>query len=794
MKPSYQAPWVDQVPAFDDSLGPDADLPVSTGLLTELSAAFVVACVAIPMGMGIASISGAPPESGIIAGIIGGLVVGWISGSPTSITGPSAGLTLAIAALMDQLDSFETFLLAVIIAGLLQIAFGLLKLGWLSSFFPTSVLDALLAAIGIILIFKQLPHLLGHDTDPEGDMAFLQPDRRTTITELVSLFEGDIHVGAATVGILTLALILGLRFLNRSKNIRLPAMLIGVVVGTIASFVVNRYGQAWHINGKHLISLPVWTGDSGWGSMLHFPHLKQLANPSIYVAAVAIAVVSSLETLLNLSATDRVDRSDRPSPPNRELVAVGIGNALCGLIGGIPMSAAIERSAVSLQAGSRTKLCAILHGIVLLSAATLIPFVFNTIPLSVVAAVLIVTGGWLVRPAVFVRIWQGGKYQLIPFLVTIGAILLTDLLIGVVVGLAFAVGFILNSNLRRPLRQVIEKHVGGEILHIELAEQVSFLNRPVIEQALRGAAPGTHILLDASNSDYIDPDILVMIREFAKKSAVRQIKVSLRGFREKYAIDNVIQFVDFTSREVQEKMTPNEALKILQGGNERFCSNRRLSRDLGRQVQATSAGQHPFAAILSCIDSRAPVETILDLGLGDVFTARVAGNVVSPKILGSLEYATAVVGSKLILVLGHTKCGAVHAAVKLAEAGQTGAEATGCQHLDSILEEIHPSINLPLLQSIEKTNDTARDQFTEDVARRNVVHAVRTIVEVSQTIRKLVDDGRLAVVGAVYDVSSGKVEFLLDDAIGLSKLASHNLAATVASTSPSQRRGGVGSD
>jgi carbonic anhydrase len=341
-----------------------------------------------------------------------------------------------------------------------------------------------------------------------------------------------------------------------------------------------------------------------------------------------------------------------------------------------------------------------------------------------------------------------------------------------VVGLVFSIGFILNSNLRRPLRQVLEKHAGGDVLHIELAEQVSFLNRPVIERALREAAPGTHILLDASNSDYIDPDILAMIRDFVKKTSIHKVSVSLKGFREKYAIDNSIQFVDFTSREIQEKMTSAEALKILQDGNERFCTSRRLSRDLGRQVQATSAGQHPFAAILSCIDSRAPVETILDLGVGDAFTARVAGNVVSRQILGSLEYATAVVGSKLIVVLGHTKCGAVHAAVKLADAGKTGAEATGCQHLDSILEEIHPSIDLPKLKLIEETNESARNEFAEDVARRNVVHTVRNIVEMSQTIHKLIDEGRLAVVGAIYDVTTRKVEFLINDAVGLPKVAS----------------------
>ncbi|MDA0660879.1 MAG: SulP family inorganic anion transporter [Planctomycetota bacterium] len=753
--------------AFDDSLRPNATLPHSTSVLTEFSAAIVVACVAIPMGMGIASISGAPPEAGIIAGIIGGLLVGSLSGSPTSITGPSAGLTLVLASLIGTLNSFETFLLAVTIAGLLQVVFGVAKLGWLSSFFPSSVLDALLAAIGIILVLKQVPHLLGHDTDPEGDMAFLQSDRRTTFTELLSLFEGDVHLGAATVGLFTLALIVALQYWSRSKKLQFPSMFLGVVVGSIAGLLISRLGEAWLIDGEHLISLPVGNRDAGWSSVLRFPDWTQLSNPLVYLTAGTIAVIASLETLLNLSATDRIDQSDRPSPTNRELIAVGIGNTLCGLVGGIPMSAAVERSAVCLQAGSRTKLCAILHGLVLLIAATLFPFVFNQTPLSVLAAVLIVTGGWLARPAIFIRIWQGGRYQLVPFLVTIGAILLTDLLIGVVVGLVFAVGFILNSNLRRPLRQVMERHAGGEVLHIELAEQVSFLNRPVIERALRSAAPGTQVLLDATNSDYIDPDILAMIREFVKKSSIHNVTVSLRGFRQKYALDDVIQFVDFTSREIQEKMTPTEALKILQDGNERFCTNRRLSRDLGRQVQATSAGQHPFAAILSCIDSRAPVETILDLGVGDVFTARVAGNVVSRKVLGSLEYATAVVGSKLIVVLGHTKCGAVHAAVKLADAGKTGAEATGCQHLDSILEEIHPSIDLTQLRSIEPKNEAARNQYAENVSRRNVIHSVRSIVETSQTIRKLVDEGRLAVVGAVYDVSSGKVDFLVSDAIGL---------------------------
>lgn len=745
------------------------DLPLSTGILSELAASIVVACIAIPMGLGIAAISGAPPIAGILSGIIGGLVVGLISGSPTSITGPSAGLTLTVAALISSAASFETFLLSVVVAGLLQIIFGIARLGWISSFFPSSVLEALLSAIGVILILKQIPHLLGHDTDIEGDMAFLQPDRRTTFSELMSLIEGDVHWGAMIAGLVTLAVIAGLDHWLKARRSNLPVMLIAIVTGTLTSLLVNRFGEPWLIDGKHLIELPDLANAEGLQSLFRFPDFSQLGNLSIYFAAGTIAIVSSLESMLNLSATDRLDQSDRPSPANRELIALGLGNTLCGLLGAIPMSAAIERSAVCLQAGSRTKLCAVLHGLILLVAVTMIPFVFNRIPLSVLAAVLIVTGYWLARPSVFIRVWNDGRYQWIPFLVTLFAILLTDLLIGVVVGLCFAVGFILNSNLRRPLRKVVEKHVGGEILHIELAEQVSFLNRPVIEKALRDAPPGTHILIDASNSDYIDPDILSMIRNFASRSQAHKVKVSLSGFRRKYAIENVIQFVDYTSRQLQETMTPEEALKILQDGNERFCSNRRLSRDLGRQVQATSGGQFPFAAILSCIDSRAPVETILDLGVGDAFSARVAGNIISPKILGSLEYATAVVGSKLILVLGHSKCGAVHAAVKLAEAGTSGAVATGCQHLDSILEEIHPSINLPVLKAIPVENQEARNEFIENVARQNVFRTVQGIVQSSETIRSLVEQRRVAVVGAVYDVNSGRIDFLTDQAIGLSK-------------------------
>jgi carbonic anhydrase/SulP family sulfate permease len=285
---------------------------------------------------------------------------------------------------------------------------------------------------------------------------------------------------------------------------------------------------------------------------------------------------------------------------------------------------------------------------------------------------------------------------------------------------------------------------------------------------MREAPSNCDVLLDATNTDYIDPDILQAIRQY-KRNADQGIgpRVSLRGFRDKYQLSDEIQFVDYTTKDVQDKLTPAQALKLLQQGNQRFLNNQRLSRDLGRQMLATSTGQHPFAAVLSCIDSRAPVETILDCGLGDVFSARVAGNVTSPKVLGSLEYATAVVGAKLILVLGHTKCGAVNAAVQLTDAGQPIQQATGCQHLESVLEEIRHSIDLPKYRQIKNRSAEECSQFIEKVGELNVVHSVRKIVDHSSTIGQLVNQGKLAVVGAVYNVHSGHVDFLVSQAIGL---------------------------
>jgi carbonic anhydrase/SulP family sulfate permease len=356
--------------------------------------------------------------------------------------------------------------------------------------------------------------------------------------------------------------------------------------------------------------------------------------------------------------------------------------------------------------------------------------------------------------------WSEGRYQFLPFIVTVISIVLTDLLIGIGIGLAISVAFILHSNLRRPLQTIIEKHLGGEVLHVQLANQVSFLNQAALEELFNSLPRGTHLLLDAGNTVYIDPDILTLIRDFISKAApIRGVQVSLRGFRDKYKLHDDIRYVDYSTRELQDILTPAQVLQILKDGNERFRSGKRLTRDLERQLQATAVGQHPLAVVLSCIDSRTPAELILDLGLGDIFSIRIAGNVTSPKVLGSMEYGCVVAGAKLIVVMGHTRCGAVSAAVNLMASGLSVEESTGCQHLEPIILDLQTAIDVNHFAQNRPSSESAAD-YADSIAYRNVILSVERILRQSRTIKHLVDHGQIAVMGAMYDISTGRIDFL----------------------------------
>ena len=731
----------------------------SSTLPSDLTAGLVVFLVATPLCLGIALASGAPLFSGLLAGIVGGILVGFLSGSQTSVSGPAAGLAAVVVAQIATLGSFEAFLLAVVIAGLIQITLGIAQAGFLAAFFPSSVVKGLLAAIGVLLILKQIPHVLGHDADPEGEMAFQQPDSKNTFSELWELL-GDVEPGAAMIGLLSIVVLVVWGKWKRLKHSAFPAPLAVVLLGIGLSLVFRKLGEPWLVAPSHLVEVPMADSLVGFFGFLQLPDFSQWSNPKVYLAAATIAAVASLETLLNLQAVDKLDRQKRTSPPSRELVAQGVGNVVSGLIGGLPITSVIVRSSVNVNAGGKTKLAAIVHGVLLLVSVMLLPVWLNMIPLSCLAAILLVTGVKLASPALVKQMWNDGRYQFVPFALTVAAIVLTDLLIGVLIGLAVSISFILWSNARRPFRRIVEKHLGGDVVHIELANQVSFLNRATLEQALNEMPRGGQVLLDANNTDYIDPDVLSMIRDFKEHTApARGVKVSLLGFRSKYLGDHT-QYVDHSTRKLQRALTPQQVLQILKEGHERFLTGQRLTRDLGRQVHATAGGQHPLAVVLSCIDSRTPTELIFDLGLGDIFSVRIAGNVTSRKVLGSMEFACAVAGAKLILVLGHTRCGAVTAAVDLICSTKTVAQATGCQHLEHIVHDIQQSVDPLACQGIEQLPESEKVSIVNAVARRNVARVVETVLEQSQTLNSLVRDGRIAIVGAMYDVVSGNIEFL----------------------------------
>lgn len=742
------------------------------GVSRDLLAGSVVFLVALPLCLGIALASGAPLLSGILAGIVGGILVGLISKSHTSVSGPAAGLVAIVGASISSLG-FEGFLMAVVIAGVMQTALGIAQAGFIVRFVPSSVINGLLAAIGMLLVLKQLPHLVGYGAAPQGDPV-LQQVTQVDIYSFLGNMLHHVHLGAASIGIASMVLLVAWDHCRLLKSSRLPAPLVVVGLGIGLGLIFREGGESWRLHTAYLVDVPVHGDLSTFLGGLHRPDFSQLFNPAIYITGLTIAVVASLETLLNLEAVEKIDPQKRTSPPSRELIAQGVGNAVVGLIGGLPITSVVVRGTVNIQAGAKTRLSAIAHGFLLLVSVALVPAWLNYIPLSCLAAILVVTGLKLSSPHLLKKMYRSGWPQFVPFVGTLAAILLTDLLFGLLAGVAISVGFVVYSNLRRPIWRTLEKHIGCDVVRIQLANQVSFLNRTALLQALDSVPAGGHLLLDAGQSHYIDPDILELIREFtAEKAPARDVSVSLRGFEEKHGLEDRMQFVDHASRDLQTVVTPEDVLDFLMEGNRRFRSGEQLFRDLGRQLQLTANCQHPLAVVISCIDSRTPAELIFDLGIGDIFSVRIAGNVVTREVLGSVEYACAVSGAKLVLVLGHTRCGAVAATMQLAKESAVSAAMSDCHHLEPIAAVIRKSIASRIVHQQQLQSTTEWEFQNDAVARANVVQMTSLVTTESGTLQQLRDSGKLAVVGAMYNVATGVVEVVpspAQEAHGISKL------------------------
>lgn len=511
---------------------------------SDLLSGMVVFLVALPLCLGIALASGAPLFSGIISGVIGGIVVGWLSQSHVSVSGPAAGLTAIILTAIQTLGSFELFLTAVVLAGLFQLALGLLQAGSISNFFPSNVIEGMLTGIGIIIILKQLPHAVGYDADATTNFAFLEDSSKNSLTAIQTAFS-SIEPGAMLIAATSFGILVAFQHLPQLRKLRvLPGGLVAVVAGVLLNEIFIGTGSAIALHNEHLVQLPVATSWSNLMAEMQYPSIKGLLNKQVWMLALTIAAVASLESLLSLEASVKMDPYKRFASSNAELKAQGIGNILSGLVGGMPMTSVIVRSTANIDSGARTKRSAIFHGILLLVAFLFIPVVLNKIPLATLAVILIHIGYKLASPKVFRHMWRSGYAQFIPFMATIIAVVFTDLLKGVGIGFAVSVLFILRGNMQLAYFFHKEEHHEGARIRIKLAQEVSFLNKAAIKQTLAHLPQNSRIVIDASETVYIDHDVLELIRDFSSSGAAdKNITVDLTGFRHEYRIENTQQHV-----------------------------------------------------------------------------------------------------------------------------------------------------------------------------------------------------------------------------------------------------------
>lgn len=507
---------------------------------TDLLSGLVVFLVALPLCLGIAVASGAPPFAGIITGVIAGILVGVLSGSNVSVSGPAAGLiAIVLAAITDM--GYEPFLLAVIIAGGIQLLLGFLKAGSISAYFPTSVIEGMLAAIGIIIIKKEIPHAIGYDKAHEGDFFSyeLLSDDKGFFTEIIHSFNYA-HAGAILITVVSLGILIAFNKIAFLKKIKfIPGALVAVTVGIILNEVFKSTGSSLAISQDHLVTLPTASNFNEFIGQFHVPSFKGISNPDTWIVGVTIAIVASIETLLCLEAGDKMDPWKRYSSANTELKAQGIGNVLAGLIGGLPMTSVIVRTSANVNAGARTKMSTVIHGILLLLTVILIPGLLNKIPMACLAAILIMIGIKLASPKVFKHMWKTGKHQFIPFVVTVIAVVFTDLLKGVGIGLVVSIFFILRGNMKLAYFFKKEKHHEGETIHIDLAQEVSFLNKAAIKQTLAHLPKNSNVIINAANTVYIDYDVLELLRDFLEfGSKEKNITVTLANFKPAYKMED----------------------------------------------------------------------------------------------------------------------------------------------------------------------------------------------------------------------------------------------------------------
>lgn len=498
---------------------------------SDLSSAVVVFLVALPLCLGIAMGSGAPLFAGIIAGIIGGIVIGSLSGSQLSVSGPAAGLTVIVASGITSLPTYEVFLLAVVLSGMFQIILGFIKAGIIGDYIPTAVITGMLSAIGIILILKQVPHFVGYDADYEGDESFSQANNENTFSGLLHAVR-SVSPLAVIIGLLSLGIqILWEKVLVKKGQIfkMIPAPLVVVLMAILVAKLFEMSAHPWALDPSLLVKIPVASSPAEFASFVRLPDFAGIGNGVVWKVAITIALVASLETLLSIEAADALDPYGRVTPTNRELKAQGVGNMVSGLLGGIPLTSVIVRTSANVNAGAKSKMSSILHGLLLLLSVAFIPKILNIIPLAALAGVLIYTGFKLAKPSIFAKFYKKGFDQFAPFVITIIAILFTDLLVGILIGLVSGLFFVLRSNFRT---SVVVVNDDNKYL-FRLRKDVSFLNKPILKAKLEQVPENAYVLIDTLRADFIDKDVVQVINDFLHHAHLKNIRVEIKKSSQK---------------------------------------------------------------------------------------------------------------------------------------------------------------------------------------------------------------------------------------------------------------------
>ena len=711
----------------------------------DFLAGIVVFLVAIPLCMAIAFATKAPIYSGLISGICGGIVVGFLSKSHLSVSGPSAGSIAIILSTFAYFGKFEAVLLCLFIAGIIQLIAGLNKCGFIADYIPNNVIQGMLTAIGLLLIFNELPVALTRDQSIKELKPLFFETIKTFNFNAIKEFFPLLNLGGVLLTALALFLLWFLEKIKIPFIKAFPGAIIVVIIGTFLNKFFIESGSIFAQESFYLVNIPKYDSLSLLWQSLAKPDWSYWSQPYIYLYAGLITAVISLETLMSISATEKVDPEHEIIDKDRELVAQGVGNMVSAICGGIALSSVIVRTSVNIQSKAQTKMSTILHGFFLLLSFSLLPAILNQIPLCILSSILIYTGYKLTKPAIYQIIYQEGFGRFLPFLVTLIAIIMTNLFFGVLMGLATHLFFILRTSSQSRIDIINEVYPSRTTNRLILPQQTTFLNKASLIAELTTVPKDSHLTLDARFTKFIDREIIEFIQLYKNFYAPKKnITLNLIGFKDHYSVHNYIDFINVTTYDAQSKLSPKEVLDILKIGNERFLKDQRIYRSNMLDVQLTAKSQHPIAVILACIDSRVPVETIFDVSFGDLFCIRIAGNIINDDILASIEFACQIVGAKLIVVMGHTACGAIKAACGDFEGG----------YITQLLSKIKPAIK------IQKTiSSTVDDKFVEDVTELNVVNSMVEIIKKSPIIDQLINENKIGLVGAVYDVNKGKVNF-----------------------------------